>query len=41
MGGFDAVDEIRREFPSARIVVLTTYSGGKQATRAFKASAFG
>lgn len=41
MGGLDAISEIRREFPNARIVVLTTYSGGEQATRAFKAGAYG
>lgn len=41
MGGLDAISEIRREFPNARIVVLTTYSGGEQASRAFKAGAYG
>jgi len=41
MGGLDAILEIRREFSNARIVVLTTYSGGEQAARAFKAGAYG
>jgi len=41
MGGLDAISEIHREFPNARIVVLTTYSGGEQAARAFKAGAYG
>jgi DNA-binding NarL/FixJ family response regulator len=41
MGGMDAISEIRREFPNARVVVLTTYSGGEQASRAIKAGAFG
>ena len=41
MGGGEAIVEIRREFPDARIIVLTTYSGDAQADRAFKAGAYG
>lgn len=41
MNGIEAVTAIRKEFPNARIVVLTTYSGDVQAVRAFKAGAFG
>lgn len=41
MGGVDAVIAIRAEFPQARIVILTTYSGDVQATRALKAGAVG
>jgi DNA-binding NarL/FixJ family response regulator len=41
MSGTDAIVEIRREFPSARIIVLTTYGGDAQAVRAFSAGAFG
>jgi DNA-binding NarL/FixJ family response regulator len=39
MGGLDAVSAIRSEFPEARIIVLTTYSGDVQALRALKAGA--
>jgi len=39
MGGLDAIEAIRREFPEARIIVLTTYSGDAQATRALDAGA--
>ena len=39
--GLDAVSAIRREFPLARIVVLTTVGGDVQALRAFKAGAVG
>src|SRR5215471_20173283 len=39
MGGIDAIIAIRREFPNARIIVLTTYSGDAQAVRAFSAGA--
>jgi DNA-binding NarL/FixJ family response regulator len=38
--GIDAIVEIRSEFPAARIVVLTTYSGDVLATRALKAGAY-
>jgi DNA-binding NarL/FixJ family response regulator len=41
MGGIEAITAIRREFPEARIVVLTTYKGDTQALRAFKAGAAG
>src|SRR5215510_2561677 len=41
MGGIDAILAIRREFPNARIIVLTTYSGDAQAVRAFNAGASG
>lgn len=37
--GIDAIHEIRREFPSARVIVLTTYRGDVQALRAMKAGA--
>jgi DNA-binding NarL/FixJ family response regulator len=39
MGGVDAIGAIRGEFPEARIVVLTTYSGDVQVMRALKAGA--
>src|SRR5215472_6171556 len=39
--GIEAILAIREEFPNARIIVLTTYSGGAQAVRAFKAGASG
>ena len=39
MSGLDAVVAIRREFPAARIVVLTTVGGDIHALRAFKAGA--
>lgn len=39
--GVDAIGAIRGEFPDARIIVLTTYSGDVQVTRALKAGAFG
>ena len=41
MSGVDAILAIRREFPSARFVILTTYQGDVQALRAFKAGASG
>lgn len=41
MGGGEAILAIRKEFPDARIIVLTTYSGDAQAGRAFKAGAYG
>ena len=41
MGGFDAIVAIRGEFPDARIIVLTTYTGDVQAQRAMKAGAQG
>lgn len=39
MNGFDAIQAIRDEFPGARIIVLTTYTGDVQAQRAIKAGA--
>ena len=41
MSGIDAITAIREEFPQARIVVLTTYSGDVQVMRAFQAGAQG
>jgi DNA-binding NarL/FixJ family response regulator len=39
MPGIEAIIAIRGEFPDARIIVLTTYSGDVHATRALKAGA--
>jgi len=39
MNGLDALIAIRNEFPEARIIVLTTYSGDVQVLRALKAGA--
>jgi DNA-binding NarL/FixJ family response regulator len=39
MNGIDAMIAIRDEFPGARIVVLTTYTGDAQVFRALKAGA--
>jgi DNA-binding NarL/FixJ family response regulator len=39
MNGIDALSAIRGEFPEARIVVLTTYTGDVQVVRALKAGA--
>ena len=41
MNGTEAILAIRKEFPDARIIVLTTYSGDIQASRAFRAGASG
>ena len=41
MTGTDAILAIRQDFPDARIIVLTTYSGDAQAVRAFNAGASG
>ena len=41
VNGVEAILKIREEFPDARIIVLTTYSGDVQAARAFKAGASG
>jgi DNA-binding NarL/FixJ family response regulator len=41
MNGIATIEAIRKEFPKARIVVLTTYSGDVQASRALKAGALG
>jgi two-component system, NarL family, response regulator len=40
VNGLDAIVEIRKHFPDARIIVLTTYSGDAQVAKAFKAGAF-
>jgi len=39
MNGLDALVAIRNEFPEARIIVLTTYTGDVQILRALKAGA--
>jgi len=39
MSGIDAMSSIRGEFPDARIIVLTTYTGDVQISRALKAGA--
>jgi len=39
MNGIDAIIGIRGEFPEARIIVLSTYSGDVQVARALKAGA--
>jgi DNA-binding NarL/FixJ family response regulator len=39
MNGIDAMTAIRDEFPEARIIVLTTYTGDVQVFRAIKAGA--
>src|ERR1700677_599542 len=41
MNGIEAIIGIRSEFPSARIIVLTTYAGDVQVLRALKAGAQG
>ncbi len=41
MSGIDAINAIRREFPEARIVVLTTYAGDAQVKGALQAGAQG
>nr|WP_245818095.1 response regulator transcription factor [Granulicella rosea] len=41
MNGVEATVKIREEFPNAKIIVLTTYSGDIQASRALKAGAVG
>jgi DNA-binding NarL/FixJ family response regulator len=41
MNGTGAILAIRKEFPDARIIVLTTYSGDAQIVRAFEAGASG
>lgn len=40
MGGIEAITAIRSDFPSARIIVLTTFAGDMLAQRALKAGAF-
>jgi DNA-binding NarL/FixJ family response regulator len=39
MSGIEAIIGIRSEFPNARMIVLTTYAGDVQVTRALKAGA--
>ena len=39
MSGLEAIAAIRAEFPDARLIVLTTYSGDAQILRAIKAGA--
>lgn len=41
MSGIEAIEAIRKEFTSARIIVLTTYDGDAQALAALKAGAAG
>jgi DNA-binding NarL/FixJ family response regulator len=41
MNGFDALTAIRGEFPDAKIIVLTTYTGDVQILRALKSGAQG
>jgi len=39
--GLETIEQIREEFPDARILVLTTYSGDAQAIRALRSGALG
>src|SRR5215831_9325204 len=41
LNGIDAITTIRREYPQARIIVLTTYEGDALARRALKAGVTG
>ena len=41
LDGLEEIEAIRREFPDARIIVLTTYTGDVQVLRALKAGARG
>jgi DNA-binding NarL/FixJ family response regulator len=41
LNGIEAIDCIHREFPNARIIVLTTYTGDVQVVRALRAGARG
>lgn len=41
MDGIETIQAIRGEFPAARLIVLTTYDGDVQVTRALKAGASG
>ena len=41
LGGLEATTQIRREFPAARIIVLTTYEGDEDIHRALDAGAQG
>src|SRR5262245_41941741 len=39
LNGIETLRQIQKEFPNARIIVLTTYSGDVQVVRAIKAGA--
>jgi two-component system NarL family response regulator len=41
VGGVDAITTIKKEFPAARIIVLTTYDGDEDIYRALQAGASG
>jgi DNA-binding NarL/FixJ family response regulator len=41
MGGVEAITALRREFPSARVIVLTTYDGDEDIYRSLQAGAQG
>ena len=41
LNGIETISQIRKEFPNAHIIVLTTYSGDFQIVRAIKAGARG
>jgi DNA-binding NarL/FixJ family response regulator len=41
MSGIEAIEKIRSKFPTARIIVLTTFSGDVLAVRAIKVGAAG
>jgi len=41
LNGIETISQIQKEFPRARIIVLTTYSGDAQVVRAIKAGAKG
>ena len=41
LNGIEAINRIQSEFPNARIIVLTTYTGDVQVLRALKAGARG
>ena len=41
LGGIEAIEVLRREFPNSRFVILTTAAGDIVALRAFKAGAVG
>ncbi len=39
LNGIESIGQIQKEFPNAKIIVLTTYSGDAQVVRAIKAGA--
>lgn len=41
MGGVDAIKALRREFPSARVIILTTFDGDEDIYRSLQAGAQG